>query len=130
MAHDFTCALVYSGVSLNKADWHVEKVFRKHCPAARTMPCSQQLSQKYLPEICEQHMCVFKEKTAAMKISTTLDESPDLLGWPAINTLISFYDSASDKKMILLVDTSLVKSCNSTTVALTVSQALSNIEKN
>ena len=65
-------------------------------------------------------MSVIKQKTALTKISVILDESPDIAGRTAINTLISFYDHTSNKKTVLLVDTSIVKSCNSTTAALTV----------
>ena len=129
VAHDFTRALLYSGLSLNKADGYMGKLFRKYCPAARTMPGSRQLSRKYLPEIYEQHISSVKEKIARRRISVILDESPDVIGRPAINTLISFYNSLSNRKTVLLVDTSIVKSCNSTTAALTVSQALNNVNK-
>ena len=61
VAHDFTRALIYSGVPLNKADGYLRKLFRKYCPAARTMPGSRQLPQKYLPDIYEQQMSVIKQ---------------------------------------------------------------------
>ena len=50
--HDFTRDLACSGLPLNQADTYSGRVFRKYCPAARTMPCSW---QKYLPEVHEQH---------------------------------------------------------------------------
>ena len=128
-AHDFTRALLYSGVPLNKADGYLGKLFRKYCPAGRTMPGSRQLSRKHLPEVYHQHMAIIKEKTAAVKVNIILDESPDVVGRSAINTLISFYDCTTNQKLVLLIDTSIVKSCNSTTAALTASKSLSNIDK-
>lgn len=40
--HDFVRALCYSAISLNQADGFLGKVFKKYCPAARTMPCRRQ----------------------------------------------------------------------------------------
>jgi hypothetical protein len=130
VAHDFTRALAYSGLPLVQADGYVGKVFRKYCPAARTMPSGRQLARKYLTEIYEQHVSCIKEKIADKKICIILDESPDVLGRSAMNMLISFYDTPSNMKMVVLVDTSIVKSCNSTTAALVVSQVLSKFGKN
>lgn len=36
--HDFVRALSYSAISINQADSFLGKLFKKYCPAARTMP--------------------------------------------------------------------------------------------
>ena len=79
------------------------------------MPKSQQLSRKYLTEVYEQHMAFIKAEIANQKICFILDESPDV---PALNTLITFYDPERNQKVVTLVDASILKSCNSTTLAL------------
>ena len=46
-------------------------------------------------------LAVSRKKIAARRISVILDESPDIIGRPAINTLISFYDFLSNRKTVL-----------------------------
>ena len=56
VAHDFTCAVVYSGLPLYQADTFIGKVLRKYCPAASTIPAAHQLTHKYLPKIYDKHI--------------------------------------------------------------------------
>uniref|UniRef100_A0A1X7U6P4 DUF4371 domain-containing protein n=1 Tax=Amphimedon queenslandica TaxID=400682 RepID=A0A1X7U6P4_AMPQE len=115
--------------SLHQADGHIGKVFRKYCPAAKTMSGARQIASKYLPEIFESHMNFLKEKIIDQKLSLILDESSDVIGRPAVNTLASFYDSSLNNKSVALLDTTLMKACNSTTLALLLSRVIQNIDK-
>uniref|UniRef100_A0A1X7TIJ3 DUF4371 domain-containing protein n=1 Tax=Amphimedon queenslandica TaxID=400682 RepID=A0A1X7TIJ3_AMPQE len=115
--------------SLHQADVHIGKLFRNYCPAAKTMPGACQIASKYLPEIFESHMNFFKEKMIDQKLSLILDESSDVIGRPAVNTLASFYDSSLNSKCVALLDTTLMKACNSTTLALLLSRVIQNIDK-
>ena len=89
------------------------------------MPGYQQLSNKYLKEVYDDHMTHLKELIIDQKICLIIDESPDVLGRPAVNTLISFYDKASRAKAVRLVETCLVKACNSATLAFVLCRVLS-----
>ena len=108
---------------------YIGKVLRKYCPAARTRPCARQMREKYLPEIFATHMDHIKQNIVDQKVCLILDESSDIIGRLAVNTLISFYNSSTKNKSVLLVDTSLMKSCNSTTLALLQSKVLKDIDK-
>lgn len=44
-----------------------------------------------------------------VKISAITDESPDVLGRPAVNTLFCFFNKKTGSKNIFLVDTSILK---------------------
>ena len=59
------------------------------------------------------------------------DESPDILGRPVVNALISFYDNSigRDRKVVRLVDTCIVKAYNSTTLAFVLAHVLNEIGK-
>lgn len=94
MIHDFTCAMIYSGLPLNLADGFIGNVFRKYCPAAKTIPGIHQIACKYLPEVFKSHMMLFKEKMADQKLCMIIDDFSDVIGRPAVNTSIilwSFY---------------------------------------
>ena len=91
------------------------------------MPDARQMREKYLPEIFATHMDHIKQNID-QKVCLILDESSDIIGQPAINTLISFYNSSTKNKCVLLVDTSLMKPCNSTTLALLQSKVLKDID--
>ena len=58
---------------------------------------------------------VVKQNIVDQKVCLILDQSSDIIGRPIVNTLISFYNSSTKNKCVLLIDTSLMKSCNSTT---------------
>ena len=62
-------------------------------------------------------MSFLKSLIEDKKFCFIIDESPDVLGRPAVNTLISFYDHSIGKKVVRLVDTCIVKASNSTTLA-------------
>ena len=46
LIHDFTRAMIYSGLALNQADGYIGNIFSKYCPAARTMPGARQIASK------------------------------------------------------------------------------------
>lgn len=73
------------------------------------MPKSQQLSNKY---VYDEHMSCIKKKIMDKTICFIMDESPDVLGRPAINTLIAFYDDDEFAKAVPLVDTCILKAYN------------------
>lgn len=93
------------------------------------MPGAHQMREKYLPEIFATHVDHKKLNIVDQKVCLILDESSDIIGRPAVNTLISFYNSSTKNKCVLLVDTSLMKSCDSTTLALFQSKVLKDINE-
>ena len=100
VVHDFTRAIIYSGLPLHQADTYIGKVLRKYCPAARTMPGARQMREKYLPEIFATHMDHIKQNIVDQKVCLILDKSSDIIGRPAVNTLISFYNSSTKNKCV------------------------------
>ena len=93
------------------------QLFKEYCPAARTMPCARQLEGKYLPDVYSQHKTVMLEMMADTKVSIIMDESPDVIGRQAVNTLFCFYDRNKNSKYIVLVDTSILRAVNSTSLS-------------
>ena len=93
--YDFVQAFSYFGIPLSQADSFIGDFVKKYCPALRSMPGYQQLSSKYLKEVYEDHMTHLKSSIVDKKICIIIDKSPDVLGRPAVNTLISFYNSSS-----------------------------------
>ncbi len=77
------------------------------------MPKSDQLYQKYLPEIYSSHIIWIKNNSIGKNISLIIDESSDILGRPAVNTFVSFYDDINNSKKVLLLDSSVVNANNS-----------------
>lgn len=127
--HDFVRALCYSATSLNQADCFMGKVFKKYCPAARTMPCGRQLEAKYLPEVYRKHKAIMLDMMDDAKVSVIMDESPDVLGRPSVNTLFCFYDKSKGSKEILLVDTSILKAVNSTSLSLLLGRIIQDFNE-
>ena len=125
--HTGTVLLCY--ISLNQADGFIGKLFKKYCPAARTMPCARQLEGKYLPDVYSQHKTVMLEMMADTKVSIIMDESPDVIGRQAVNTLFCFYDRNKNSKQIVLVDTSILRAVNSTSLSLLLGRILEEFNK-
>ena len=98
--YDFVRAMSYSGVPLSQANTFLGQFVKKYCPALRSMPGHVQLSNKYLLEVYKEHMSFLKSLIADKKFCFIIDESPDVLGRPAVNTLISFYDDSAGKKAV------------------------------
>ena len=96
--HDFVRALCYSAISLNQADSYLGKLFKKYCQAARTMPGRRQLEAKYLPEVYAHHKSIIIDMMKDVKISAIIDESPDILGRPAVNTLFCYFNKKNRVK--------------------------------
>ena len=107
--HDFVRALSYSAISLNHADGFVGKLFKKYCPAARCMPTRRQLEQKYLPEVYARHKDLIKQRISSQKLSIIVDESPEVLGRPAVNTLFCYHNEENNTKEVVLADTSILE---------------------
>ena len=64
-------------------------------------------------------MAFIKTKNQNKIFNFILDKSPDVLRRPALNIWISFfYNSERNQKMVALVDVSIMKSCNITSLAL------------
>ena len=127
--HDFVRALSYSAISINQADSFLGKVFKKYCPAARTMPGRRQLEGKYLPEVYAYHKASVLDMIKDVKISVIMDESPDVLGRQAVNTLFCFFNKKKESKDLLLVDTSILRAVNSTSLSLLLGQILNDFNK-
>ena len=127
--HDFVRALTFSAVSIHQGDGYIGKVFKKYCQAARTMPTRRQLEMKYLPEVYSQHKKFIISLLEGHKISIIVDESPDVVGRPTVNTLFVFYNSKKNQKQVLLVDTSFVKVPNSASLSVLLTQVLREYEK-
>ncbi len=70
------------------------------------------LRNKYLNENYGRNIKFIKDKVYNKKISLVFDESPDIIGRKTVNTLCGFYDNALNKKNILLIDCSIVKTCD------------------
>jgi hypothetical protein len=127
--HDFVRALSYSAISLNHADGFLGKLFKRYCPAARCMPTRRQLEQKYLPEVYAQHKELIKQKINNRKLSIISDESPEVLGRPAVNTLFCYHNKEKNTKEVVLADTSILRAVNSTSLSVLLSKVLGEYGK-
>ena len=127
--HDLVRALSFSAIPITQLDTFLGLYLRKYCPALRSMPKSQQVANKYLVDVYNEHMSTIKSKIVGKKICFIIDESPDILGRPAVNTLIAFYDDDRFAKTVLLVDTCILKACNSTTLAFVLARVLDELGK-
>lgn len=128
--YDLVRAMSYSGIPLHQAGTFLGQFMKKYCPALRTMPGYVQLSNKYLVDVYQDHMSFVKSLITGKKFCFIIDESPDVLGRPAVNTLISFFNDSSGKKTVFLVDTCLVKASNSTTLGFVLDRVLRELDKN
>ena len=90
------------------------------------MPGHTQLSSNYLVEVYQEHMSFLKSLMEDKKFCFIIDESPEVLGHPAVNTLVSFYND-SIGKVVHLIDTCIVKASNSTTLTFILDCVLREI---
>ncbi|EEC17859.1 carrier protein, putative [Ixodes scapularis] len=81
-----------TGIPLHQTDGLLGSLFREKCPAARKMPSSTQMYQKYLPEVYKHDLETIKEAVKNRPISLTINETPELRGRPAVAVLVTFYD--------------------------------------
>ena len=58
------------------------------------------MASKYLPEVYQQHKEVIKFRIQDQKVCIIADESPDILGRPAVNTLLSYYVAEKNEKAV------------------------------
>ncbi len=54
--YDFVHAMTFCGLQMTQADSFLGDFVKKYSPALRSMPGSQQLSNKYLKEVYDDHM--------------------------------------------------------------------------
>ncbi len=100
----------YDCIPLYKAELFNGKFIKKYIPSAITSPKSDQLYKIYLPQVYDSDIDWIKTKLKAIKISLIIDETRDILGRLAVNTLVSFYDQIKNTKSVL--DSSIVNANN------------------
>ncbi|KAH7964997.1 hypothetical protein HPB49_002762 [Dermacentor silvarum] len=106
--HQFCRALCHAGIPLHQADGPLGNLFRSKCPAARTMPGSDQLYRKYLHGVSDKDLETISSLTKDEPISVTIDESPELRGRPAV-VLLAKYQLACQVSIGMLIQTALQK---------------------
>jgi DNA-binding ferritin-like protein (Dps family) len=110
--HDFVRAACFGAIPREKADKYIAILMKKYVPSAKSLPQRHQIRDKYLPEVYESHVKAIKNK----KLSLIIDECPQISGRPALNVLISYFDSEIKDKRILLIKTSIIENTKSTTI--------------
>ena len=63
------------------------------------------------------------------KLSIISDESPEVLGRPAVNTLFCYHNEEKNTKEVVLVDTSILRAVNSTSLSVLLSKVLGEYGK-
>ena len=98
-------ALLYSGLPLNKADGYIGKVFVNIALLLGLCHEANSFSGNTFLRYMNNTRAMSRKQIANRKISVILDESPDKIGRPVINTLILLNDFHNNRKIVLLVDT-------------------------
>lgn len=114
--HDFVRAACFDAIPLMKADTYLGKLMKKYVSSAKALPQAKHIRVKYLPEVYESHVNTIKYKIENKKLSLIIDESPDMKGRPALNVLVSFFDSEINDKRILLIKTTIIENTKSATI--------------
>jgi hypothetical protein len=127
--HDYVRAQCYDCIPLYKADLFNGKFIKKYIPSAIALPKSYQLYKKYLPEVYDSDIDWIKTKLRAKKISLIIDETSDILGRPAVSTLVSFYDQIKNTKSVLLLDSSIFNANNASEMYKVLENVLDNYDK-
>ena len=105
------------------------KFIRKYIPRAKNFPTVDHLKDKYLQKVFVSHIDAIKTKIHDQKITLIIDESPDLMGRPALNILASFFDYETRQKRIVLLKTAITTSTNSVSISHNLSQVLGDFNK-
>lgn len=106
------------------------ELFRTRCPAARTLPASDQLYRKYLPEVYAKDVETVTQLVVDRRISVTIDETPEMHEMPAVALLFTFSDpDSSFLKRTVLADLCVLNQCNSTTIGLLLQEVLTKYDK-
>ncbi|KAG0429939.1 hypothetical protein HPB47_023148 [Ixodes persulcatus] len=127
--HQFCRALCHAGVPLHQADGPLGSLFRSKCPAARTMPGSDQLYRKYLHEVNEKDIGTISRVLKERPISITVDETPEIRGRPAVAVLATFYDDDLPGRKTLMIDLQVLQQCNAVSVGMLIQASLQKVGK-
>lgn len=124
VAHEFVRAVCYSGLPFSVMNGPVAHLVKRFCPAARTMPGVDALAGPYLDRVFDLHTEQITTKVSGEPLTIIVDESPELMGRPCVNTLFSFYDKERRDKAVLLVNCSFLNVCNAATILLHITNVL------
>ncbi|CAN7985025.1 unnamed protein product [Ixodes pacificus] len=125
--HQFCRALCHAGIPLHQADGPMVPSCQLPCPAARTMPGSDQLYRKYLHEVSEKDIATISSSMKDHPISITVDESPELRGRPAVAVLATFYDDDLPVRRTLMIDLQVLQQCNAVSIGMLIQTALQKV---
>ena len=124
ISHKFVRAVCYSGLPYAVLEGPVADLVKQFCPAARTMPGVDSLAGPYLDRVFSLHTEQIKVKIGDQPVTIIVDESPELMGRPCVNTLFSFYDTEKRGKTVLMVDCSFLTVCNAASILLHLTDVL------
>lgn len=123
---DLVSLVVFDGLPFKSIDNgpKLRSFVSKYCPAARSLPNGRTLVDKHLHTIYEKNVTALRIMLKNTKYCLIIDESPDFKNRPIFNVLVSFYEHSTDKKRIVMLDSSILPECNSVIVASHVSAVL------
>lgn len=124
VCHEFVKAVCYSGLPFAVMEGPVADLVKQFCPAARSMPGVDSLAGPYLDRVFHHHTEQIKMKIGDQPVTVIVDESPELLGRPCLNTLFAFYDVEKGDRRVLLVDCSFLNVCNAASILLHLTDVL------
>ncbi|KAH9380823.1 hypothetical protein HPB48_021354 [Haemaphysalis longicornis] len=127
--HKFCRALCHTVIPLHQADGLLGSLFRSKCPAARTMPGSDQLYRKYLHEVSDKDLATISSLVKDQPIFVTIDELPELRGHPALAVLATFYDDELPGRRTVMIDLQIIQQCNAVSIAMLMPTALQKVRK-
>lgn len=128
ISHEFCRALCHAGIPLHQADGPLGDLFRRKCPAVRTMPSSDQLYRKYLPGVFENDLPAIRHAVKERPNSITVDETPKLRSRSAA-ARYAFYDDKLPGRRTLIIDLQVLQQCNAASIAMLVQESLEKAGK-
>ncbi|XP_069509341.1 uncharacterized protein [Ambystoma mexicanum] len=129
--HEFARALVQSGASLHQTDGPIGKLFCRHAPAATMLPKTTDMYEKYLHEIFLTDLDhIIELLHGGVKVSVTIDETPEMHGEPALAVLFTFCDPKIGwVRRTIMVDFDIVDTCNAVSIAALLQKLLGKFGK-
>lgn len=88
----------FARLSLQQTDGVLGDIMKCYCSTTRTVPGAERLCGKRLKEVFGAQKTAIRRKTDSAKISTIVDELPDVLGVPTVNTRFTYFDTESNEK--------------------------------